>query len=190
MSYVTHINKTCKAAFFHLHNIRRIGKFLSNEVTQTLVHAYVMGKLDYCNSLLFGLPDKQIKKLQRVQNAAARLISYTPRFCHITPVLCTLHWLPIKFRIEFKMLVIIFKSIHGLSPVYISNLISMKPQSNYCLRSNNELLLAPNVIKTKKTLGDRAFAAAAPKLFNGLPREIRSTTNLNHFKIPIKTFFI
>ena len=146
MSYVTHINKTCKAAFFHLHNIRRIRKFLSNEAAQTLVHAYVMGKLDYCNSLLFGLPDKQIKKLRRVQNAAARLISYTPRFGHITPVLRTLHWLPIRFRIEFKMLVIIFKSIHGLSPVYISDLISTKLQSKYCLRSNNELLLAPKVI--------------------------------------------
>ena len=188
MSYVTHINKTCKAAFFHLHNIRRIRKFLSNEAAQTLVHAYVMGKLDYCNSLLFGLPDKQIKKLQRVQNAAARLISYTPRFGHITPVLRTLHWLPIRFRIEFKMLVIIFKSIHGLSPVYISDLISTKLQSKYCLRSNNELLLAPKVTKTKKTLGDRAFTAAAPKLFNELPREIRTVTNLNHFKTLIKTF--
>ena len=82
-----------------------------------------MGRLDYCNSLLFGLPDKHIKKLQRLQNAAARL---TPRFCHITPVLHTLHWLPIRFRIEFKMFVIIFKSIHGLSPVYISNLISIR----------------------------------------------------------------
>ena len=103
MSYVTHINKTCKAAFFHLHNIRRTRKFPPNESAQTLVHAHVMGKLDYCNNLLFGLPDKQIKKLQRVQNAAARLISYTPWFGHITPVLRTLHWLPIRFRIEFKM---------------------------------------------------------------------------------------
>ena len=110
-----------------------------------------------------------------MQNAAARLISYTPRFGHI------------RFRIEFKMLVIIFKSIHGLSPVYISDLISTKLQSKYCLRSNNELLLATKVTKTKKTLGDRAFTAAAPKLFNELPREIRTVTNLNHFKTLIKT---
>ena len=143
-----------------------------------------MGKLDYCNSLLFGLPDKQIKMLQRVQNAAARLISYTPRFGHITPVLRTLHWLPIRFRIEFKMLVIIFKSIHGLSPVYISDLISTKLQSKYCLRSNNELLLAPKVTKTKNV----AFTVAAPKLFNELPREIRTVNNLNHFETLIKTF--
>ena len=86
------------------------------------------------------------------------------------------------------MFVLIFKSIHGLLPVYISNLISTKPQSKYCLRSNNELLLAPNVIRTKKTLGDRAFAAAAPLFFNGLPREIRNVTNFNHFKTLLKTF--
>ena len=109
-----------------------------------------MGKRDYYNSLLFRLPDKQIKKLQRGQNAAARLISYTPWFGHITPVLRTLHWLPIRFRIEFKMLVIIFKSIHGLSPVYISDLTSTKLQSKYCLRSNNVLLLAPKVTKLKR----------------------------------------
>jgi hypothetical protein len=87
-----------------------------------------------------------------------------------------------------QIVVIIFKSIHGLSPVYISDLISTKLQSKYCLRSNNELLLAPKVTKTKKTLGDRAFTAAAPKLFNELPREIRTVTNLNHFKTLIKTF--
>ena len=86
------------------------------------------------------------------------------------------------------MLVIIFKSIYGLSPVYISDLISTKLQSKYCLRSNNELLLAPKVTKTKKTLEDRAFNAATSKLFNELPREICTVTNLKHFKALLKTF--
>ena len=104
LSLVTHITNTCKAAFYHLHNIRRIRKFLTMESTKVLVHAFIMGRIDYCNSLLYGLPTTHINKLQRVQNAAARLICSTPRFSHVTPVLFSLHWLPVKFRIDFKIL--------------------------------------------------------------------------------------
>ena len=99
------IHKTCKSGFFHLYNIRRIRKYLSQESARTLVHAFIIGRIDYCNSLLFGLPSVHLLKLQRLQNAAARLISNVPRYSHITPVLCSLHWLPVKFRIDFKILV-------------------------------------------------------------------------------------
>ena len=84
LSLVTHIAKTCKAAFYHLHNVRRIKKFLSMKSTKVLVHAFIMGRIDYCNSLLYGLPVTHINKLQRVQNAAARLICSIPRFTHVT----------------------------------------------------------------------------------------------------------
>ena len=104
-----HVTKTCSAAFFHLHNIRQIRKFLSHEATETLIHAFVTSKVDYCNSLLYGLPAYQIAKLQRVQNAAARLIFKDSSFCHITPLLRQLHWLPVHYRIIFKILLIAFK---------------------------------------------------------------------------------
>ena len=81
------INKCCKAAFFHLFNIRRIRKFLSFDTTQVLINAFVTSRLDYCNSLLYGLPANQICKLQRVQNSAGRLICNIDRFDHITPAL-------------------------------------------------------------------------------------------------------
>ena len=97
-----HINKVCEAAFFHLFNIRMIRKFLSSETTQTLVNAFVTSRLDFCNSLLYGLPACQLQKLQRVQNAAARLICNVGRFDHITPVLNDLHWLSIKYRINLR----------------------------------------------------------------------------------------
>jgi hypothetical protein len=87
MNFSVHITQTCKMASYFPHNIRRIRKSLTYESTHKLVHALVIGHLDYCNSLFYGLPANQINKLQRTQNAAARLLSNTSRFCHISPVM-------------------------------------------------------------------------------------------------------
>ncbi len=102
--FETHITKVCNATFFRIYNIRRIRKFLNEDDTRTLVNASVTNRIDYCNNLLYGLPDIRLKKLQRVQNKAARLICNISRFDHITPILHKLHWLPVKFRIDFKVL--------------------------------------------------------------------------------------
>ena len=125
--------------------------------------------------------------LQRVQNAAARPIFQESRFCHITPLLKSLHWLPMKYRMVFKIILITFKAIHDLVPAYISELISVRDTGRYDLRSNDGLLLAPCRGKTLTTLGDRSFHAAAPKLWNDLPGSIRNTQSLNKFKKAIKT---
>ena len=188
LSLVTHIAKTCKAAFYHLHNIRRIRKFLTMKSTKVLVDAFIIGCIDYCNSLLYGLPATHINKLCQVQNAAARLICSILCFSHVTPVLYSLHWLPVQFRTDFKILIITFKAIHGHAPEYICNLIRIKTPSTYGLWSNSELLLAPPSTKMMKTLGDRAFTAAAPSLWNKLPSEIQDEDNFERFKSKLKTF--
>ena len=136
----SHVTKTCKAAFYRLHNINRIRRFLSRELTESLIYAFVTSRLDYCNALLYGSPSNLTSKLQRVQNAAARLVFRAPRFCRITPLLVELHWLPVKFRIDFKIILITFKVINGMAPKYLSELISLRPNSSYSLRSNNKLL--------------------------------------------------
>ena len=121
MSLQVNINNICKATYYYITNVRRIRKYLSNQATQTLCHALIIGRIDYCNSILYGLPAKQIAKLQRLQNSAARLIFKIPRFYHISPILCTLLWLPAELRIHFKIVIITFKAIHGQAPVYLQD---------------------------------------------------------------------
>ena len=101
---VPQVTATRKSAFYHLRKIRLIRKHLTFDVAQLLVRALVTSKLDHCNSLLYGLPKNVIKQLQCVQNAAARVVTLSPKFCHITPVLANLHWLSIYLRIELKRL--------------------------------------------------------------------------------------
>ena len=98
---------------------------------------------------------------------AARLVVMQGKFCHIIPVLHELHWLPVSFRINFKILLLTFKAIHELAPSYINNLVKIKPlNSRYRLRSNDGILLWHPNFKTLTSLGDHAFVASAPKLWN------------------------
>ena len=99
--------------------IRRMRKYLSQETTGTLVHAFITFRIDYYNSLLYGLPTNQLAKIQRVLSASARLVCNAPTFCHITPIIRDLHWLPIRARINFKVLLLTFKALHGLTPQYL-----------------------------------------------------------------------
>ena len=180
---LSHVNKTCSSAFYYLYNMRRIGKYLSRSVTESLVHAFI-------TSLPYGLPNSHIMKLQRIQNAAARLVTGTPRFCHGTPLLLHLHWLPISNRIKFKILLLTFKCLYGQAPNYLIDLISIKKQSRYSPRSNESIFLELPGVKTYPTLGDRAFQSAAPYLWNALPSAIRNIKKtLDTFKTAVKTHF-
>ena len=185
----THISKTCGSAFYYLYSIRHIRKFLSREHTEQLVHAFITSRLDYCNSLLYGVPDCQIVKLQRVMNASARLIYCAPKFCRITPILMELHWLPVRTRIEFKILLTTFKVVKGLAPKYLSDLIAILPSSIYDLRRNsNGILLARSTLRTKKTMGDCAFEIAAPILWSSLPFSVRQAGTIANFKRLLKSY--
>ena len=126
----------CFVQFCTLFYKTHVKKYLWRDSLLTLVHAFITNRLDYCNALLYGLPKEQIFKLQRVQNAAARLIMDIGKYSHITLALYELHWLPVLVRIHFKILLLAFKSIHGLAPEYISNLLLIKRESSYNLRSN------------------------------------------------------
>jgi len=186
MSMVPHVNSICKTSFYHLRSIARIRKFISVNTAETLIHAFMTSRLDNCNSLLYGLPKTLLDKLQYVQNSAARLVTLSKKHDHITPVLFNLHWLPIHYRINYKIVLFTFKALHGLAPSYISDMIS-KYKPGRCLRSSNELLITSSTYNLK-TYGYRSFAVSAPTLWNSLPSELRNIDCFTTFKKELKTY--
>ncbi len=129
-----------------------------------------------------------ISRLRLVQNAAARLLVGAKKSHHISPILASLKWLPVNFRIKYKTLLYVFKAVHGMAPAYVSELIAVH-QAPRSLRSNNKLLLI--VPRTHlKLKGDRAFAVAGPKLWNSLPQILREVSTLNVFKVEVKNYLL
>lgn len=175
------ISGVVKSSFFHLQQLARVKPMLPRDLFERVIHAFVTTRLDYCNALYSGINQTVLSRLQLVQNAAARLLTGTRKYDHISPVLSSLHWLPVHFRVDFKILLFTYKCLNGLAPSYLSDLIHPYAPSR-ALRSADQLQLV--VPKTKRKLrGDRAFSVAAPRLWNQLPLEIRLNLCLflNHF---------
>ncbi len=135
------INLVVKSAFFHLRIIAKIKSFISIKDLETVIHAFISSRLDYCNSLYLGVAQSCLSRPQLVQYSAARFVTNTRKRENITPVLVGLHWLPVQYRIQFKILLFVYKSLTGLAPNYLSDLLShyhtIRP-----LRSSNTLLLS------------------------------------------------
>jgi hypothetical protein len=185
MTLTTHVNSMTSKAFWQIRNLSQIRKYLDKEASEVFVHAFITSRLDYCNSLLYGLPNVLVKKLQHVQNTAARVVTLTRRREHITPVLKYLHWLPVHQRIKFKILLITFKALNNQAPGYIAELIHLhQPGRN--LRSCDKLLLHKPVARSV-SYGERAFSIAAPTLWNTLPLQVRQSPSISTFKTRLKS---
>jgi len=178
----THVSSLCKSASFVLKRIGNIRQYLDQPSTEKLVHAFMSSKLDYCNSLLYGLPDKGISKIQRVQNSATRLVTKARRADHIMPILCKLHWLPVRKRFIFKILLFTYKILNSLAPCNLAELINLH-QPTRCLRSNNDHLRLHIPVFRTKTYGGCAFSFCAPALWNSLPLDFRSAPSVDMFKL-------
>ena len=187
LSMSSQVNRMVQSACFHLRNIGQVRNKLTESSTKSLVQSLVISRLDYGNSLLCGLPIDLVTKLQLVQNKAARLITLTKKRDHITPVLCRLHWLPVDVRINFKVLLIVYKAMHGLAPQYIRELLNEYQPTRQLRSSCHSMLQIP---KTKTVrYGDRAFFAYAPKIWNMLPLYIRQSDTISCFKSRLKTHY-
>lgn len=144
---------------------------LSFTVAEKLIDTFVFSRIDYCNALLAGVSKTTLNKLQYVQNSAARILTGTRTRKHITPILESLHWLPVRFRIDFKIIMLTYKALHGLVPNYLSELLTVYSPRRNLSSSDSGLLTAPSTPLC--SMGDWAFSSLAPKLWNSLPYNIR-----------------
>ena len=182
----SHVNSIIKACYIQLRYISKIRRYLTLDSTKKLIHAFVSSRLDNLNCLLTNLPDEQIKRLQLIQNNAARLVMRERKSCHITPILKQLHWLPVVYRIKFKIVLLVYKCLNGLGPVYLEDLLKYYTQ-DINLRSLKQKPLEER--RYNKQYGKRAFAIAGPKLWNSLPLDIRESCSVSTFKSVLKTYF-
>ncbi|KAI2645342.1 hypothetical protein H4Q32_028855 [Labeo rohita] len=185
MIFGKQISAVVKASFYQLRLLSKVKPFLSRADLEKAVHAFISSRIDYCNALYTGLNQSLLNRLQLVQNAAARLLSNTSKRSHISPVLRSLHWLPVRFRVKFKILMFVFKAINGLAPVYLAELV-MVYQPARTLRSSEHTALVMPKFNYKK-FGGWSFAIQGPKLWNALPEQLRNNTDLCVFKSQLKT---
>jgi hypothetical protein len=168
-----HVASVCRSCYIQLRQLRQVKGSLTSDAIKTLVHAFISSCLDYCNSLLVGVSDGVLKKLQSIQHAAARLVTGTQRFDHITPVLRDLHWLPIRNPITYKVAMLVYKCLHGLAPSILADfcqpVLSVSGRQHLCSADTGALV----VPRTRTSVGSRSFSVCGPATWNDMPIELR-----------------
>jgi hypothetical protein len=188
LSMQTHISFLIKTCFFHLRRIASIRRYLTRDACAKLVVSLIFSRLDYCNSLLAGLPASSIQGLQRVQNAAARLVLKKRKRDHITPLLRSLHWLPVNTRISYKLSTLVYKCLNDSAPEYLQSSLDLYTQpSDRPLRSAADPLRLHIPRSKLASAGQRAFPSVGPAAWNPLPLELRQSPSLDTFKRRLKT---
>ena len=187
-SFERHINNTVKVCNYFIRDIRRVRKHLSVDFATALANALVSSRLDYCNGLLYNVPKVLLKKLQRVQNSLARVVTNSCRLTSSKPLLKRLHWLPVNSRISFKIATLTYKAVHTQQPPSLFKLLQFKGCTNFVTRSANHLQLQHPPVGINN-FGRRAFGYAAPSVWNSIPFHIRSATSIMAFRKQLKTYY-
>ena len=189
MSMTPQITSLCTNLNYQLRNISRIRKFLDDETCHYVIRTLVLSRIDYGNALLCGSNQKDLKRLQRIQNWAAKLIYYALKKDHATPYLRELHWLPVKKRITFKIMVYAYKCIHGLAPPYLSSLLRLYHPARSGLRSasDSSRLYEHNTKHLLTTSSNQTFSIVVPQVWNSIDISIRNSPSLVTFKKSLKT---
>lgn len=176
LTFSPQISSIVSGSYKLIFNVGKIRKYLTINDIKCLVNAIVVSRIDNCNSVLYGLPEYEINRLQMLQNSCARLIYNRKKHDHVSDLLLELHWLPIQQRIVFKILLFVFKVFINAAPLYLTDCLKIT-------NLENRILFIP---KTKTSYGDRAFSNSAPRLWNALPYFIRMCPTLSSFKSQLK----
>ena len=182
-----HIYAKCRIAMFNLFKIANIRNFLMTEAWHTAVLTMVISHLYYANAIMVRLPEKHIGKLQRVQNMAAKVVLKRNKYTSSKASPQSLHWLPIRSRIDFNIAVLVYKYLHGEAPEYLQNLLItfIPKRESLRLEAIIDRLIVPRT--KKKIFADRAFSVVGPKVWNSLPNNVKTQRDVGHFKRSLKT---
>ena len=175
----------CRSAYIELRQIGPTRHLLTAQATQTLVCAFILSRLDYCNCLLAGCPHFLIDILQKVQNAAARLICRAKKLDHVQPILQLLHWLPIRALIQYKISTLCFNVITGNGPQYLSELLHLYTPTRD-LRSSADTCILKIPCSNSKAFGQKSFSHVGPSTWNGLPYILRHFDSQTSFRQALK----
>jgi hypothetical protein len=182
LTYAQHISSISKSCFLNIRDLRRIRSTIDRTTASTIATSLIHSKVDYCNSLLLNLPATQINRLQLVLNSAARAVTRTPKFHHITPILKSLHWLTINQRIQYKVLSLTYKSLKTGHPSYLRSLLSLTPHRS--TRSSSSITLNRPSVTSGLKITKRSFFHSAPVLWNSLPSCLRHSPHHSNSFLP------
>ena len=189
-----HVQNVCKSCFVKLRDFRHVRRFLTHDVSVLVANALVSSQLNYCNPLFRSLSKFNLRKLQCIQNSAARIVSNPSRYTSITPVLKKLHWLPVEQRMVFKTATLVYKFLHTGFPRYFAPYLSpyTSSYSTRCSQSGAwqfpcHSKILPSVHKSVKQFV-YSFDFDAPTVWNALPDEICASPSLASFRKQLKTY--
>ena len=182
-AHVSNIVRTC---YFELRRLASIRRFLTSTVTATLVSAFVLSRINYCDSLMLGSTHDVTSHLQRMQNYAARVILRLPKSSSMTTHLKSLHWLPVKVRSTYKIACLCYHCHSSTAPTYVTDMLHRKPLHTRSSSYTMPLLNRP--AHSKATLGDRSFSIASSSVWNSVPDDVRCAPSLSSFKSRLMTY--
>ena len=182
LNFRQHISQVCKSCFYHIRDLRRIRRHISISTAKTISTALISSRLDYCNSLLNNIAKRDLAKLQRVQNCLARVVLRAPRFSPSLPLLKQLHWLPVSYRINFKLSTLAYRTLSTQQPSYLASLLHLSNIPRQLRSSTSQQLIVP---KPKLNLNKRAFSVW---VWNELPITLKTSETIAIFRKKLKTY--
>ena len=184
LKYKEHVQHLSSSCISKLGQISRVKHLFDQSTLVTIINTLIMSKISYCSSIWSNTSDDNIKKIQLIQNCAARLVSGKAKYDHISPSLKELGWLPIKEYLQYRDAVLTHKCINNQAPSYLCEKFTRRNQiHDRTTRNQNEL----DIPKYRTTTGQRTFKYRGTKIWNTLDEDLKSIENLNHFKHKLKT---